>query len=247
MVSGSGQQDRDEEIFGHRPFLVIADYLARNGIASLRYDDRGFGASEGGDVEHATTEDFMQDALAAVEFLRSSGRFSKVGVLGHSEGGSIGFMLGAAGAVDFVISLAGPGVMGDVALTAQVNRIMELSGQPGMVSEEMYRANVRVENNPWLNWFIDYDPSDDISSMKCPVMALNGDKDCQVISSLNLAAIQEKLPRDSRNFIKEYASLNHLFQHCTVGASTEYRSIEETISPEVLSDISGWIHRNFME
>ena len=247
MVSGSGQQNRDEEIFGHRPFLVIADFLARNGVASLRYDDRGTGASEGGDVENATTEDFMEDALAAVEFLRSSGRFSKIGVLGHSEGGSIAFMLGARGAVDFVISLAGPGVRGDRALTAQVNRIMELSGQPGMVSEEMYRQNARLEGNPWLNWFIDYDPSEDISSIHCPVMALNGSKDCQVISSLNLAAIQAALPRNERNFIKEYDSLNHLFQHCTTGVPTEYRSIGETISPEVLSDIAAWIDRNFTE
>ena len=212
MVSGSGQQNRDEEIFGHKPFLVIADHLARNGIASLRYDDRGFGESSGGDVENATTEDFMQDALA----------------------------------VDFVVSLAGPGVRGDRALTAQVNRIMELSGQPGMVSEEMYRQNVRLEGNSWLRWFIDYDPSDDIAATGCPVMAVNGSRDCQVISSLNLAAIQVLLPPNERNFIKEYDSLNHLFQHCTTGVPTEYRSIEETVSPELLSDLSSWLTANFL-
>ena len=230
----------------HKPFLVIADHLARNGIASLRYDDRGFGESSGGDVENATTEDFMQDALAAVEFLRSSGRFSKIGVIGHSEGATIAFMLGARGAVDFVVSLAGPGVRGDRALTAQVNRIMELSGQPGMVSEEMYRQNVRLEGNSWLRWFIDYDPSDDIAATGCPVMAVNGSRDCQVISSLNLAAIQELLPSNERNFIKEYDSLNHLFQHCTTGVPTEYRSIEETVSPELLSDLSSWLTANFL-
>lgn len=246
MVSGSGQQNRDEEIFGHKPFLVIADHLARNGIASLCYDDRGFGESSGGDVENATTEDFMQDALAAVEFLRNSGRFSKIGVIGHSEGATIAFMLGARGAVDFVVSLAGPGVRGDRALTAQVNRIMELSGQPGMVSEEMYRQNVRLEGNPWLRWFIDYDPSDDIAATGCPVMAVNGSRDCQVISSLNLAAIQAQLPPNERNFIKEYDSLNHLFQHCTTGVPTEYRSIEETISPELLSDLSSWLTANIL-
>ena len=246
MVSGSGQQNRDEEIFGHKPFLVIADHLARNGIASLRYDDRGFGESSGGDVENATTEDFMQDALAAVEFLRNSGRFSKIGVIGHSEGATIAFMLGARGVVDFVVSLAGPGVRGDRALTAQVNRIMELSGQPGMVSEEMYRQNVRLEGNPWLRWFIDYDPSDDIAATGCPVMAVNGSRDCQVISSLNLAAIQALLPPNERNFIKEYDSLNHLFQHCTTGVPTEYRSIEETVSPELLSDLSSWLTANFL-
>ena len=247
MVSGSGLQNRDEEIFGHRPFLVIADWLARHGVASLRYDDRGFGESAGGELESATTEDFMQDALAAVEFLRNSGRFSKIGVIGHSEGASIAFMLGARGAVDFVISLAGLGVRGDKALTAQVNRIMELSGQTGTVSEEIYRQNARLEGNAWLNWFIDYDPTDDIASTVCPVMAVNGSKDCQIISSLNLEAIRAKLPQDSRNLVKEYDSLNHLFQHCTTGAVTEYRSIEETVSPELLSDLAGWISDNFQQ
>ena len=247
MVSGSGLQNRDEEIFGHRPFLVIADWLARHGVASLRYDDRGFGESAGGELESATTEDFMQDALAAVELLRNSGRFSKIGVIGHSEGASIAFMLGARGAVDFVVSLAGLGVRGDKALTSQVNRIMELSGQAGTVSEEMYRQNARLEGNAWLNWFIDYDPTDDIASTVCPVMAVNGSKDCQIISSLNLEAIRAKLPQDSRNLVKEYDSLNHLFQHCTTGAVTEYRSIEETVSPELLSDLAGWISDNFQQ
>ena len=89
MVTGSGQENRDEEIFDHKPFLVIADYLARRGVATLRYDDRGFGKSTGGDVEHATTLDFMRDAASGVDFLRTSKQFGKVGVLGHSEGGSI--------------------------------------------------------------------------------------------------------------------------------------------------------------
>lgn len=249
MVSGSGLQDRDEQIFGHRPFLVIADYLARNGIASLRYDDRGFGESTGAEsVGTATTEDFMQDALAAVEYLRSTGRFSRIGVLGHSEGANIAFMLGALGKVDFVISLAGIGVKGDEALTAQVNRIAELSGQKVELSVEDFRRSALMQNQPWLSWFIDYDPTADISGTACPVMAVNGSLDSQVIPSLNLAAIAEKLPEGSadgesggKNFVKEYASLNHLFQHCTTGAPTEYRGIEETMSEELLADIAAWI------
>ena len=249
MVSGSGLQDRDEQIFGHRPFLVIADYLARNGIASLRYDDRGFGESTGAEsVGTATTEDFMQDALAAVEYLRGTGRFSRIGVLGHSEGANIAFMLGALGKVDFVISLAGIGVKGDEALTAQVNRIAELSGQKVELSVEDFRRSALMQNQPWLSWFIDYDPTDDISGTACPVMAVNGSLDSQVIPSLNLVAIAEKLPEGSadgesggKNFVKEYASLNHLFQHCTTGAPTEYRGIEETVSEELLADIAAWI------
>ena len=241
MVTGSGQENRDEEIFDHKPFLVIADYLARHGVATLRYDDRGFGKSTGGDVEHATTLDFMRDAASGVDFLRTSKQFGKVGILGHSEGGSIAFMLGAKGKVDFVISMAGIGVKGDTALTAQANKIFELTGQSMRFSTHQYRMNAIIKRSPWLNFFIDYDPSADISKTLCPVMAINGSRDVQVISSLNLAGIKAHLKPNPKNIIKEYPSLNHLFQHCKTGNVLEYRMIEETISPEVLEDIVRFI------
>ena len=241
MVTGSGQENRDEEIFGHKPFLVIADYLARHGVASLRYDDRGFGKSTGGDVKHATTADFARDAASGIEFLRTLKCFSKVGVLGHSEGGSIAFILGAKGKVDFVISMAGIGVRGDTALTAQANRLLELSGQPMRLSALQYRVNAYMKKSPWLNFFMDYDPSGDISKTLCPVMAINGERDVQVISSLNLIGIKAHLTENPKNFVKEYPALNHLFQHCTTGNVSEYRTIEETISPEVLEDIVRFI------
>ena len=241
MVTGSGQENRDEEIFDHKPFLVIADYLARHGVATLRYDDRGFGKSTGGDVEHATTLDFMRDAASGVDFLRTSKQFGKVGILGHSEGGSIAFMLGSKGKVDFVISMAGIGVKGDTALTAQANKILELTGQSMRFSTHQYRMNAVIERSPWLNFFIDYDPSGDISKTLCPVMAVNGSRDVQVIPSLNLMGIKAHLKPNSKNIIKEYPSLNHLFQHCKTGDVLEYRMIEETISPEVLEDIVRFI------
>ena len=241
MVTGSGQENRDEEIFDHKPFLVIADYLARHGVATLRYDDRGFGKSTGGDVEHATTLDFMRDAASGVDFLRTSKQFGKVGILGHSEGGSIAFMLGAKGKVDFIISMAGIGVKGDTALTAQANKILELTGQSMRFSTHQYRMNAIIERSPWLNFFIDYDPSADISKTLCPVMAINGSRDVQVIPSLNLMGIKAHLKPNSKNIIKEYPSLNHLFQHCKTGNVLEYRMIEETISPEVLEDIVRFI------
>ena len=241
MVTGSGQENRDEEIFDHKPFLVIADYLARHGVATLRYDDRGFGKSTGGDVEHATTLDFMRDAASGVDFLRTSKQFGKVGILGHSEGGSIAFMLGAKGKVDFVISMAGVGVKGDTALTAQANKILELTGQSMRYSTHQYRMNAIIKRSPWLNFFIDYDPSADISKTLCPVMAINGSRDIQVISSLNLAGIKAHLKPNPKNIIKEYPSLNHLFQHCKTGNVSEYRMIEETVSPEVLEDIVRFI------
>lgn len=244
MVSGSGLQNRDEELFDHKPFLVLADHLARHGIASLRYDDRGFGASEGGDrvQKDATTLDYKRDAEAGIQYLRSLKKFGKVGVIGHSEGGNIAFILGADKKVDFVVSMAGVGVKADTALTAQANKIMELQGQPTRLSVEQYRQNVQTLQSPWMNWFVDYDPTADISAMKCPVMAINGDKDCQVISSLNLPSIRQLLQKNKRHLVKEYPSLNHLFQHCQTGLPTEYGNIEETISSEVLTDIVEWIN-----
>ena len=241
LVSGSGQQNRDEELMNHKPFLVIADYLARQGIATLRYDDRATGRSVGGDVKNATSEDFMRDAKAGIEFLRSKKAFSKVGILGHSEGGTIAFMLGGQKKVDFIVSLAGPTVKGDTLLAAQSNRILGLSGQPANMTVEKYRQTVSPMKNRWIDWFNDYDPSDNIRKTRCPVFALNGDRDCQVISSLCLPALEQLLPPSHKHLIKAYPSLNHLFQHCKTGLPEEYGQIEETISPEVLHDIAAWI------
>lgn len=241
FVSGSGQQNRDEELMDHKPFLVIADYLARQGIATLRYDDRATGKSEGGEVKNATSEDFSRDAAAGIDFLRNKKAFSKVGIIGHSEGGTIAFMLGAQKKVDFIVSLASPTVKGDTLLAAQSNRILGLSGQPATMTVEKYRQTTATMKNRWIDWFNDYDPSDNIRKTSCPVFALNGNRDCQVISTLCLPALKQLLPPSKKHLIKEYPSLNHLFQHCTTGLPEEYGQIEETISPEVLQDIATWI------
>ena len=241
MVTGSGAENRDEEVFDHKPFLVIADYLARHGVASLRFDDRGVGKSTGS-MEGATTKDFADDVLAGIEMLRGLKQFSKVGVLGHSEGGSVAFMLGAKQKVDFIISMAGVGAKGDTALTAQANRTYELMGVPMQVNVAQYRAQVAQLNSPWLNYFLDYDPIPDIQGTRCPVLAINGDKDVQVVSSLNLKGIEKALSKNKKTLVKEYPGLNHLFQHCTTGLPTEYAGIEETISEEVLGDIATWIN-----
>ncbi len=242
MVTGSGQENRDEEIFDHKPFLVIADHLARHGIASLRYDDRAFGASVGGDIKNATTEHFMRDAAAGIEYLRQLKTFGTVGCLGHSEGGAIAFMLAARKQADFIVLLAAPGVKGDTLLAEQVNLVMKQSGRPAAMTAKAYRQQATLQQSPWLKWFVDYDPTDNIRHTTCPVMALNGEHDCQVPSAQNLPVIRQLLPPSEKNLIKEYPSLNHLFQHCTTGMPTEYRQIEETISPEVLNDISAWIN-----
>lgn len=241
MVSGSGQQNRNEELMQHEPFLVIADHLARHGIATLRYDDRATAASTGGEVKTATTADFMRDAAAGIDFLRGRKEFGKVGCMGHSEGGTIAFMLAARGKTDFIVTLAAPGVKGDTLLTVQSNRIMTLSGKPADMTVETLRQQAAIAQIPWMQWFMDYDPSDDIRKTRCPVMALNGENDSQVVCTQNLPAIQQLLPPSKKHLCKSYPSLNHLFQHCSTGLPNEYSLIEETIAPEVLSDMAAWI------
>ena len=127
MVTGSGQQDRDEELFSHKPFAVIADALARQGIASLRYDDRGWG-DKSVNFADFTTDDFRQDAAAAIPLLRK--RFNKVGILGHSEGGTIAMMLAAEGKADFIVSLAGMAISGKETLIMQNRQAMSAIGLP---------------------------------------------------------------------------------------------------------------------
>lgn len=242
MVSGSGLQNRDEEVFGHKPFLVLADRLARNGIASLRYDDRGTGKSTG-DASKATTSDFMKDAAAGLELLRSmDGKFSRVGVIGHSEGGLIAFMLAADGMTDFIVSLAGTGVKGDTIIAGQSNDALRRTGRPANVTATDIRKQAETGGNAWLRYFVDYDPADVIASTTCPVMALNGTMDTQVRPCLNLDRIKSLLPHNAKNSIKEYDGLNHLFQHCTTGFADEYGTIEETMSEDVMKDIAGWIN-----
>ena len=285
MVTGSGLQDRDEELLGHKPFKVIAEYLAERGIASLRYDDRGFGKSTGS-IEGVTTETFKQDAIAGIDFLRSQGggdlpKFSKVGVLGHSEGGTIAFLIAAEGKADFIVSLAGGATQGKEAVLTQNYNALKAQGIPSeqigevvdaveevfdklIASPEDEPVSVSLQriasesqspeiaqtlalqlgndsNGKWYKYFLALDPSDAISKITCPVMAVNGTKDFQVDCQENLGNIRKRLPESPKNLIKSYEGLNHLFQNCNTGYPTEYATIKEDIAGQVLSDISNWI------
>lgn len=242
MVTGSGAQNRDEEVFRHKPFLVIADWLARNGIASLRYDDRGTAMSTGSFAE-ATTYDFADDAQAGTEWLRRNGQFSKVGILGHSEGGLIAYMLGAKGCADFIVSLAGPACRIDTMMMVQINAIARAQGAPYDVLKDVKQTrDFFVKNGtPWNKTFIDIDAAPAVKNVKCPVLALGGDRDLNVPVSINAASLEASLPKAKHNAIKVYKGLNHFFQHAETGSPTESANIEETISTDVLSDIVSWI------
>ena len=146
MVTGSGAQNRDEELLGHKPFLVIADYLARHGIASLRYDDRGFGRSTG-NFAAATSADFANDAQAAVEFMRTQTGVARdrVGIVGHSEGGLVAPIVAARDPnVAFIVLLAGPGLPGDSILLMQEELIAKASGVPQAAIDTNAEVNTRL-------------------------------------------------------------------------------------------------------
>jgi len=155
LITGSGPQNRNEEILGHKPFLVIADYLTRNGIAVLRFDDRGVGKSEGTQKD-ATSADFATDVEAAINYLKTRKDIdcTKIGLIGHSEGGFIAPIIAAKNKdVKFVILLAGTGVDGAEVLISQSKRAMELAATPKehidyneQMSKELY-ALVKTELN----------------------------------------------------------------------------------------------------
>lgn len=292
LVSGSGPQNRDEELLGHKPFLVLADYLTRNGIAVLRYDDRGIGESTG-DFKGATSEDFAKDALAAVDFLKTRNEINKIGVAGHSEGGLIAPIAAVqSDDVDFIVLMAGPGLRGDSILMLQSELIMRAKGE----SEEFIQRDLKVYRNiyneilsdksdvvleqsldsilteayeslpekekqdagdkkmfiegqmktllsTWFHYFINYDPYPVLEKVKCPVLAINGEKDLQVPPKENLSAIEKALKEGgNKNYkIVEIPGLNHLFQQAETGSPSEYGNIEETFSEEAMQVIAEWI------
>lgn len=130
LITGSGPQNRDEEILGHKPFLFIADYLTKNGIAVLRYDDRGTGKSTG-DFKTSTSADFEKDAQAAVDYLHTRAEINKqkIGLMGHSEGGEIAPMLASKNKeIKFIVLLAGPGISGSKLMLLQEEKIAKASG-----------------------------------------------------------------------------------------------------------------------
>ncbi len=292
LVSGSGPQDRDETLFGHKPFLVLADHFARNGIACLRYDDRGTHKSKGR-FAGATSADFATDAYAAVQYLKAHKKVDpkRVGVAGHSEGGVIAPLVAAAHPDDvgFIILLAGPGVSGERILYQQaldfgkladattteaevkefvdaVMPVLKSDTKADEVTKELTEvmkklvakekdekkraeaekgvgAGVARLADPWMRWFIAHDPAPTLEKVKCPVLAVIGEKDAQVRAKDNLEAIESALKRGGNKQFKcvEFKGLNHLFQTCKTGMLSEYGVIEETIAPEVLKGLTEWI------
>jgi pimeloyl-ACP methyl ester carboxylesterase len=296
LLSGSGAQNRDEEVFGHKPFLVLADHLTRAGIAVLRVDDRGTGESTG-DMSGATMADFAEDAKAGLAMLQARPEIAadRVGLIGHSEGALVAPMVAADSDLPaFVVMLAGPGVTGDSLLLRQVELIMRADGATdeqlsGIVAQqrellrlvrkdaeieriraqytELLRAQMSVASgeepseeeldamlalpmsvtSPWFRHFIAFDPSEVLSRVRVPVLALYGEKDLQVDPKQNLPEIRRVLLAAGNEDVTvvELPGLNHLFQKAETGNIDEYYAIEETFDPQALAIVSSWILQRF--
>ncbi|MDZ7288497.1 MAG: alpha/beta hydrolase [candidate division KSB1 bacterium] len=298
LITGSGPENRDEYVFGHRPFFVLADYLTRRGIAVLRFDDRGVGKSTG-DFSTATSTDFADDVMAGIEHLKSRKEINpkQIGLIGHSEGGMIAPMVAVqVPEVAFIVLMAGTGITGEEILYLQGALIAKAQGASeetiaksrdlqkrlfAVIKQETDKAEaerklrpiltqalteltddekralgfssanldtlvkiqIKQMLSPWFRYFLIYDPRPTLKKVKCPVLAINGEKDLQVPPKENLSAIAKALKAGgNKNFtIKEMPGLNHLFQTAETGSPSEYMKIEETISPLALQVMGDWI------
>ncbi len=294
LLTGSGAQNRDEELFGHKFFLVLADHLTRGGLAVLRADDRGVGGSTGS-VTRSTTSDFADDALAGVALLRARPEIAGgcVGLIGHSEGGIAAPMAAvrAPGDVGFVVMLAGTGVpLGEVILR-QSELIMRAGGADSLtVKTELARTRLVLDRlaagadstsiradlerlirdqraarpdtgqdpadltalldatisglvTPWFRYATALDPREALRRVRCPVLAVNGERDLQVDPDQNLTEIERAL-REGGNqdvTIRRLPGLNHLLQTAATGQPSEYGLIEETMNPVALDTVRDWI------
>lgn len=295
LLHGSGPHDRDETIFNHKPFLVIADHLTRNGIAVLRYDKRGCVKSTG-TYKASNSADFASDGIAAINYLKSRPEIDpkRIGLIGHSEGGVLAPMIGAKNPDDvrFMILLAGSAINGEKILLSQIRdlgggvstpestkkdlelasktyaiikaepdnekaqaKIMQMRKDMGVDKEiadaaerkerdDNVKVSIEMITGPWYRFFLTYEPSTDLSKVKCPVLAINGDKDVQVAADENLPVIKASLESGGNKNIRieKLSNINHLMQTSATGQPNEYSKIEETVSPKVLQIITDWIN-----
>ena len=303
LITGSGQQDRDETIGRHKPFKEIANHLASQGMVVLRYDDRG-AAESTGDFAQATSLDFAEDALAVWQFARKIEGVdrTRVGLLGHSEGGIIGPTIAAwQREVGFLILIAPPILPGSEILSSQIDRIAELQGvgpedraaanslqrelqqialkypandeaalsdvrkaiverweSLGQLSQavagtgETTRKKQLIEaistqfkglQSPWMRHFLAYDPAANWVLFDCPVLAIWGEKDTQVLFEANRTKLQDIITHNLnlQADLVVLPGLNHLLQKADTGLPDEYDRIDQAIEPLALELFSNWL------
>ncbi|WP_259070445.1 alpha/beta hydrolase family protein [Mucilaginibacter sp. X4EP1] len=302
IITGSGTQDRDGTLFGHKLYWVLADFLTKNGIAVLRVDDRGAGKSTVGDKgKNATTLDFSYDVETSLNYLESRPDVDKkhVGLIGHSEGGMIAPMVAARRKDISFIVMWGASEVGGAQINEEQNAyalrksgldslsvkaFMDLHSQilplfasspnkdtldkriqvifdnwkknqspkvlddlkvhdNSIIGQTLFLMYNSIYDVPWIRFFFAYNPQTDLAKVKCSVLAINGEKDTQVLAVENLSLIKKILTENgNKDFeVKAIPGLNHLLETAQTGDFTEYGKIEETISPVALNIICNWI------
>ena len=300
LITGSGAQNRDEELMGHKPFKVIAEYLSARGYAVLRCDDRGVGGSTG-DMVHATTLDFAQDVEYQLDYLLMKPDLfdpQRIFLFGHSEGATVAAIVASRRKeVAGVAMLGGSGVDGRTVLMQQNEAAFRLRGladslverrlacmrdlfavcdtlflgqgvdtvktlnmafrplfkqhaagltkeqkqQCGLTNTECYGWALAMAT-PWMRTFLTLNPADYIAKMQCPLLAIGGEKDCQVLAEANLSAIKRvcKINRVKCSIV-QLKDINHLGQVCQTGAVEEYATLGQAPDNRVLESLANWL------
>jgi hypothetical protein len=297
LSSGSGPQNRDCEIMGHKPFWVIADFLTNNGIGVLRFDDRGVGKSTGV-YSTATLFDLASDVEVCYKYVKKNFKGHKVGLAGHSEGGMHTLIVASKNPkLDFLIQLAAVGTNGREVLVDQQYLIPLSSGKselyaransrvydtvtslltnndnevfPSKVSEflkrnfdqlpEDYKKEGTMEefaatltnflNNDWARQFMQFNSSEYLSQIVCPILVINGSEDIQVPPIKNQEGFRNGFSNQSKSLSRSkillIPGLNHLFQTCKKCDVIEYGELEESVSPFVLKAMLDWINDSIL-
>lgn len=299
LISGSGAQERDENILGFKIFETIADHLTKNGIAVLRYDDRNTGKSKGTPVDSSTTADFAEDVSCAVDYLKTRNDINplNIGLLGHSEGGIVAPVVAAMrNDIAFIVLMAGPAVAGKEIIIEQTKKIKQTAGDSdeeiNSVLEILNGAikcnetdssweelEIKVKNtiekgynelsdeekseikdkeefvnssakgfihsfkNPWMKYFLSFNPQTTLEKVNSPVLALFGGLDLQVLESQNLEPMKTALSKTGKiDFtLKTFEKANHLFQEAETGNPSEYGSLKKEFIPGFLEYITVWM------
>jgi pimeloyl-ACP methyl ester carboxylesterase len=265
LLTGAGAQDRDEQGFAHKPFLVLADTLTRSGYAVLRTDDRGVGGTTGSD-DDATYDDLVADALAMTDFLRERPGIDaeRIGLMGHSQGGYLA-PLAASRAPDkvaFVVLMAGPAQTGCEVLKYQARAQLELQqqGTPDKLKESdaaqqrlcdlMAAGDLDAARaldptvTPTMAAQTTYDPEPALRALQVPALAFFGSKDIQVPPSLNEPLMSRFLEGNADATVHVFEGANHLMQPATSGTPDEYAQITTTIDPDVLTYVTTWLEEH---
>ncbi|MGH7680256.1 MAG: alpha/beta hydrolase family protein [Gemmatimonadaceae bacterium] len=253
-ITGSGQQDRDEYIpyaGGIRLFRQVADTLGRRGIAVLRLDDRGIGAS-GGDPGTSTSADFANDIRAAIAFLRARPDIDpeRVGLIGHSEGGAIAPMIAAADArLKAIVLMAAPGEPGIEISMAQNKYLVDRDSTLTPAKRDSILRAARAsldpakQTNPWIKAWMEYDPAPIARRVKAPTLILQGATDRQVpVDQADKLAALIRAGGNTDVMVRVIPATNHLFVDDPSGDFMSYDALRANrIGPNVLGPLADWL------